>query len=104
MKRIIVLIGILLICMNCNNPQHKNQDMKKDNQKETIANADVLAWLEGLNRAMQAGGDLDHNPNDLASKGEPTSKFTELKRRIEEKGYQLKWDGQKYILISPEKS
>ena len=70
--------GVFLISMSCNDSKDKSQKMNIDQQMMEIDNTEVQEWLDGLNRAMRAGGDPDHNPKGLASKGEPTSKFAEF--------------------------
>lgn len=91
----------MILCMHCNNPTKNKNQMKETIKEMNKDSSEINEWLKALNDAMKAGGDPDHNPNNLISLGEASSLFTEMKRKIEGKGYQIKWKDTKYVLVSP---
>lgn len=97
----VLAIAILAGCTQ--NEQKEEKDTTTTNtqkMEETVqVSEEMRELLESLNRAVSNGGDPEHPIEDLVSKGESNAKFTELKRRIEAKGYSIEWDQDKYKLV-----
>lgn len=91
------IISVLFLLTSCNESKKttspkvakEHKIMKKDTTKLTT---ELTEMLEALNRHVLYGGDPDHPIQGVISKGESTSKFTELKHRILEQGYSLLWN------------
>lgn len=106
----VIIIGILSICAigvlySCQNSKEKERVNfnQTENMQELQVNDEVKQLLDGLNRAVLAGGDPEHPIDGVVSKGESNAKFEEFKRRIETAGYRIKWCDTKYILVLNDK-
>lgn len=104
---IIALLCIITLSNGCDTRaksgnEDTNKEMvnnKTDKMDELVLDEETQNWIDGLNEAVQAGGDPEHPIEGVTSKGEATAMFTEFKRRLEAKGYELKWKEDRYYLI-----
>ncbi|NVK64910.1 MAG: hypothetical protein HWE22_10005 [Flavobacteriales bacterium] len=110
-RNIIFILSCLLWCVqSCdvnsetgeNEEQTEIETTNKENMSEIIEDKEIQNLLDGVNDAVNAGGDPNHPIEGLVSKGESNAMFSEFKKRLEEKGYHIEWDQDKYKLVKAE--